>query len=112
MAASRAGSPNRRRLADLVADRGQRLAFGTRRGGDVRRLDIMTVPVAGGTPEPVTHDEHHRLESGVGARRASVYFVSDRGGSTNIWRVPIDEASRQSVDEPEPITSPSRSRRI
>ena len=36
-----------------------------------------------------------------------LYFVSDRGGSTNIWRVAIDEATGRAQGEAEPITSPA-----
>ena len=86
---------------------GTRLAFGTRRGATDRRLDIMTVPVAGGTPEPLTHDEHIDWNPVWAPDGTSVYFVSDRGGSTNIWRVAIDQASGKALSEPEPITSPS-----
>ena len=86
---------------------GTRLAFGSRRGGTDRRLDIMTVPVAGGTPEPVTRDEHIDWNPVWAPDGTSLYFVSDRGGSTNIWRVPIDQASGKAAGEPEPITSPS-----
>lgn len=38
---------------------------------------------------------------------AYLYFVSDRGGSMNIWRIPIDEASGEVRGEAEPITSPA-----
>ena len=86
---------------------GNRLAFGTRRGGTDRRLDIMTVPIAGGTPEPVTHDEHIDWNPVWAPDGRSVYFVSNRGGSTNIWRVSIDQASGRALAEPEPITSPA-----
>ena len=38
---------------------------------------------------------------------AYLYFVSNRGGSMNIWRIAIDEASGEARGEPEPITSPA-----
>jgi len=36
-----------------------------------------------------------------------LYFSSDRGGSMNLWRVPIDERSGQTLGAPEPVTTPS-----
>jgi eukaryotic-like serine/threonine-protein kinase len=38
-----------------------------------------------------------------------LYFGSDRGGSMNLWRVAIDEASGERRGEPEPITVPALS---
>jgi len=37
----------------------------------------------------------------------SLYFSSNRGGTMNLWRVPIDERSGRVLGEPEPITTPS-----
>ena len=34
-----------------------------------------------------------------------VYFVSNRGGSMNLWRVPIDEVSGKTLGDPEPVTT-------
>ena len=48
---SDAGLPN-------WSPRGQRIAFGVRRGGDVRRMDIVTIPVEGGAEQAVTLDAH------------------------------------------------------
>ena len=36
-----------------------------------------------------------------------VYYSSDRGGSMNLWRVPVDPASGQARGEPEAVTTPS-----
>jgi Tol biopolymer transport system component len=36
-----------------------------------------------------------------------LYFASDRGGSMNLWRVSIDEASGQVHGQPEAVTTPS-----
>ena len=36
-----------------------------------------------------------------------IYFGSSRGGTMNLWRVAIDEASGRTVAEPEPVTTPS-----
>jgi Tol biopolymer transport system component len=36
-----------------------------------------------------------------------LFFASDRGGSMNLWRVAIDEASGKALGQPEAITTPS-----
>jgi Tol biopolymer transport system component len=36
-----------------------------------------------------------------------LYFTSNRGGSMNLWRVPVDENTGNATGDPEPITSPS-----
>ena len=38
-----------------------------------------------------------------------LYFVSDRGGSMNLWRVPIDEASGRTLGDAQPLTTPATS---
>ncbi|MBI4474862.1 MAG: PD40 domain-containing protein [Acidobacteria bacterium] len=34
-----------------------------------------------------------------------IYFSSDRGGSTNLWRIAIDEKTGNAAGAPEPVTS-------
>jgi Tol biopolymer transport system component len=36
-----------------------------------------------------------------------LYFVSDRGGSMNVWRVPMDEEMGEALRAPEPVTASS-----
>jgi Tol biopolymer transport system component/predicted Ser/Thr protein kinase len=36
-----------------------------------------------------------------------LYFVSDRGGSMNVWRVPMDEETGKALRAPEPVTASS-----
>jgi Tol biopolymer transport system component len=36
-----------------------------------------------------------------------VYFASDRGGTMNLWRVPLDERTGIATAEPEPVTLPT-----
>ncbi len=84
-----------------------RIAFGVRRGGTDRRMDILTIPVTGGATSPVTEDAHLDWNPIWAPDGKQLYFVSDRGGSTNIWRVAMDETSGRTRGEPEPITSPT-----
>src|SRR6185295_18753422 len=37
-----------------------------------------------------------------------LFFASDRSGSMNLWRVPIDETTGEARGEPEPLTTPSQ----
>ncbi|MEZ5399773.1 MAG: protein kinase [Bryobacteraceae bacterium] len=37
----------------------------------------------------------------------AIYFLSDRGGTMNVWRVPVDESTGQTLGPAEPMTSPS-----
>jgi Tol biopolymer transport system component len=36
-----------------------------------------------------------------------LYFASNRGGTMNLWRVAIDEATGETLGTPEPVTTPS-----
>jgi len=87
---------------------GLRVAFGVRQGGgENQRLDIWTLPVGGGAAEPVTEDGYIDWNPVWSPDGRYLYFVSNRGGSTNIWRVAIDEGSGQTKGEPEPLTTPT-----
>jgi eukaryotic-like serine/threonine-protein kinase len=81
---------------------GRRVAFSIRPG-----LDVRTIGLDGGTPEPVTQGASVDWNPVWAPDGRHLYFISDRGGSTNLWRVPIDEASGRVRGEPEPITSPT-----
>jgi Tol biopolymer transport system component/predicted Ser/Thr protein kinase len=95
---------------------GHRIAFVSRReqtsatdkGGTVGRvMDIYTVPARGGEPVPATNDQATDWSPVWSPDGQHLYFVSNRGGSMNLWRVPLDEASGRRLGEPEPITTPA-----
>ena len=67
---------------------------------------IWTMPANGGEPVVVTNCEGdwHPIWSPDGGY---LYFVSDRSGSMNLWRAPIEEASGKVLGPPEPVTTPS-----
>jgi serine/threonine protein kinase len=69
--------------------------------------DIYTVPARGGGPVPVTNDPPTDWSPVWSPDGNYLYFVSDRGGSMNLWRVPIDEASGKRLGDPEAITTPA-----
>jgi Tol biopolymer transport system component/predicted Ser/Thr protein kinase len=86
---------------------GRRIAFWGVRPGSGRR-DIWTVPAAGGSPVSVTDDPHLDFNPLWSPDGNHLYFVSDRGGSRNLWRVPVDEASGRTLGPFEPVTTPAQ----
>jgi Tol biopolymer transport system component len=86
---------------------GARIAFwGTHKGG---RRDIWTVAARGGEPVAVTNDEYIDWNPVWARDGHHLYFLSNRGGGMNLWRVPINEATGKVVGAPEPMTLPSAS---
>ncbi len=83
---------------------GKRIAFWAIPLGGGQR-DIWTIPAEGGTPVAVTHDPPIDFNPVWAPDGRFLYFSSQRGGSVNIWRVPIDEASGKTLGEPEPVTA-------
>ncbi len=89
---------------------GQRIAY-FQRLGEVAGGHIWTVPVTGGGGEPaqLTSGKARDWNPTWSPDGRSLYFVSDRGGSMNLWRVRVDEAAGRALAEPEPITTPATS---
>lgn len=84
---------------------GDRIAYwGIRSGG---QRDIWTVGARGGEPVAVTDDAALDWNPIWSPDGGYLYFASDRGGSMNLWRAPIDERSGKLLGEPEPITTPA-----
>jgi serine/threonine protein kinase/Tol biopolymer transport system component len=82
-----------------------RIAYwGIQRGG---QRDIWTIATAGGTPVPVTDDGAIDWNPVWSPDGQFLYFASDRSGSMNLWRVPIDEQTGQVRGAPEPVTTPA-----
>jgi serine/threonine protein kinase len=89
-------SPNGRRVAywGLLTDSGQR--------------DIWTVAVDGTDVVPVTSDAFVDWNPVWAPDGSHLYFSSDRGGSLNLWRIPIDQSTGDVLGDAEPVTTPSR----
>ncbi|MCA1601824.1 MAG: hypothetical protein LC776_09350, partial [Acidobacteria bacterium] len=84
---------------------GNRIAYGGRRNAAQR--DIWTIPAGGGEPTEVTNDpaiEGNPIWSPDGKY---LYFASDRAGSMNLWRVPIEEQTGKVLGPAEAVTTPS-----
>ena len=91
---------------------GRRTASGSPIGacpsGSGRRV-VWTLPAAGGAPVPAVSDDHVNWNPVWSPDGRFLYFVSDRSGSMNLWRVPIDESTGRPRGEPQPITPSSQS---
>lgn len=85
---------------------GHRIAYQTRLGPNAQ-MDIMTISPAGGDPTAVLSDPATDWCPTWSPDGRFIYFVSDRGGSMNLWRMAVDEASGRRRGEPEPVTTPA-----
>ena len=83
---------------------GHRIAFWGLREGSGQR-DIWTIPAAGGEPVAVTEDIATDWSPVWSPDGGFLYFSSDRSGSFNLWRVPIDEETGVVTGELQPVTT-------
>jgi Tol biopolymer transport system component len=84
---------------------GVRIAYQGRRKAAQR--DIWTIPAGGGEPVEVTNDAATDWKAVWSPDGKYLYFASDRGGSMNLWRVPIEEQTGKVLSQPEAVTTPS-----
>ncbi len=94
-----------------VSPHGWRIAYwGLPSTGSHR--DLWTVPYAGlakgESPVAVTQDPAVDWNPVWSSDGRFLLFLSDRDGSMNLWRVPIDEKSGKPLGPPEPRTLPAR----
>jgi Tol biopolymer transport system component len=94
-------SPHGRRIAYVSRER----KAGSGGSNVTRVMDIYTVPPRGGEPVAATDDQANDWSPMWSPDGRHVYFVSDRSGNMNLWRVPIDEASGKPLGDPEPVTT-------
>jgi Tol biopolymer transport system component len=83
---------------------GERVAFWALSPAGGQR-DLYTIPAGGGDPVALTNDRALDWSPLWSPDGKHLYFSSDRGGSMNIWRVAVDEATGEALGEPEPLTS-------
>ncbi|HEY4562121.1 MAG TPA: protein kinase, partial [Thermoanaerobaculia bacterium] len=86
---------------------GQRIAYWGLPKGKGRRI-LWTVSAEGGPPVRVIDDEHVNWDPVWSPDGRYLYFVSDRSGSMNVWRVAVDETSGRVKGEPQAITTSSQ----
>ncbi len=84
---------------------GVRIAYQER--GKAAQRDISTIPAGGGEPVEVTNDAATDWNPVWSPDGNYLYFVSDRGGSMNVWRVPIEEQTGKVLGQPEAVTTTS-----
>jgi Tol biopolymer transport system component len=84
---------------------GDRIAYwGIHKGG---QRDLWTVPANGGPPIQVTDDAFVDWNPVWSPDGQYLYFASNRGGSMNLWRLPIEERTGEVQGPPESVTTPS-----
>jgi eukaryotic-like serine/threonine-protein kinase len=84
---------------------GNRIAYEGRRNRAQR--DIWTIPAGGGEPTEVTNDQAVEGSPVWSPDGKYLYFASDRAGSMNLWRVPIEEQTGKVLGPAEAVTTPS-----
>jgi Tol biopolymer transport system component len=82
--------------------RGTRIAFWANDSG---QRDIKTIASSGGAPVAVTRDAATDWAPEWSPDGRWLYFVSDRGGSPNLWRIAIDESTGAVSGAPEMVTN-------
>jgi Tol biopolymer transport system component len=75
----------------------------------VSQRDLYTISPNGGQPVQITNDRYLDWSPTWSPDGMYVYFSSDRGGSLNLWRIPIIEQTGKGQGKPEPVSTPARS---
>jgi eukaryotic-like serine/threonine-protein kinase len=86
--------------------RGKRIAYWGIESGTSRRV-LWTVAAGGGPPAPVIQDGSLNWNPVWSPDGRFLYFASNRSGSMDLWRVPIDEESGEVRGEPIPLRVPA-----
>jgi Tol biopolymer transport system component len=94
-----------------VSPHGLRVAYWALPPGGSQR-DIWTIPykglAAGEKAVPVTQDAAIDWNPVWGPDGGTLYFLSNRDGTMNLWKVPIDEATGRPLGAPSPEMLPAR----
>jgi len=69
--------------------------------------DLFSVPVDGGVPVRLTNDHHFETSPAWSPDGYSLYYVGDRGGPLDLWKLLIDPKTGNVRGDPEPVTSGS-----
>jgi len=85
---------------------GRRIAYWSRPTGTAKRVLWTSLP-DGRDPVPLTDDLYLNWSPVWSPDGKYLFFASDRSGSMNLWRLPIDERTGRARGEPEPLATPS-----
>ncbi|MEO6223426.1 MAG: protein kinase, partial [Vicinamibacterales bacterium] len=83
---------------------GHRIAYWGRTTG-TGPGEIWTMPAGGGEPVAVTTEPSMDWNPVWAPDGRHLYFSSDRGGTMNLWRVPIDEQTGKTMGRAEAVTT-------
>jgi eukaryotic-like serine/threonine-protein kinase len=92
-------------LQPTVSPHQKRIAYWSRPDRYGQREHILTVPVGGGEPVAVTDGSSTDLNPVWSPDGRYLYFSSNRGGSSNIWRIGINEDTGKTTGVPEAVTA-------
>lgn len=106
------GADRELKTADAIqpnwSPHGHRIAYWGVAGGGRRELfTVEASPGSEGEPIRLTSDPGLNWSPVWSRDGESLYFLSDRGGLMNLWRIPIDEKSGLPRGEPSPFTMPT-----
>ena len=83
----------------------KRIAYWSRPDRYGQREHIWTIPANGGEAVAVTNGSFTDLNPVWSPDGKYLYFSSNQGGSSNIWRIAIDENTGVTSGAPEPVTA-------
>ena len=84
---------------------GRRIAYWSFRSEPVGQRDIWTVAADGSDPIRVTNDPPYDWNPIWSPDGNYLYFASNRSGSMNLWRVPIDEETGATLGDAQAVTT-------
>jgi Tol biopolymer transport system component len=92
-------------LQPVFSPRQKRIAYWSRPDRYGQREHIWTIPANGGPAVAVTDGSSSDLNPVWSPDGEYLYFSSNRGGSSNIWRIAIDENTGVTSGVPEAVTA-------
>jgi len=86
---------------------GRRIAYWGLRDDESGRRDLWSVAVDGGEPVELTSDDPYDWNPVWSDDGSQLYFLSDRGGAPNLWRLTVDSASGRPLGAPASVGLPT-----